>query len=435
VNTDTLPPLLDDLAAELTERDQPEWRAWRMLAPTSTGWTKRLYDASAFGAWQEIRQRLPGDLAAVHHLAIMHHARAIDLEQSEQPPRSDPDWRQALQYWRQLYEAPEFWSVLSGRVATVPDPVPGIRRELAERVLTMHFDIAADDHSPPDRGRYHVRLALDSGFPAELVEHVRHKAYEQAISGLGEVVWQAGYTDPELLGPAAETVANHLERDEDWFAALTDLLRLLVRLQPGRIRELNAMPAGDEHGAALEEFVAETKAKDRFIARLESRLLSAEEPDRLTVADLALWLGRSGQVCRAALHFGESVGYYERAQRAAHASGDPKGNEYRVEQLRSLSREASRNKRHDQAIEYMRKARDQAGSNGTGFDEDLARCLNTAAVALIDMRAGATAFLAGGAADKAVAMLEEAISLDPSPSYEESLESIQHLRHSRGYYW
>jgi hypothetical protein len=193
----------------------------------------------------------------------------------------------------------------------------------------VHFDIAADEQSPHHRARFHVRLALDSGFPPELVERVRTQAYERAVDILDAAVWRSDTLEPEVLRPAVETVIRYLERDDNCAAALKDLLRLLNRLQVARIQRVNAITDldGNRRGA-LAELVAVTRRYDPYVGRLESQLLNAEEPDRLVLSDLALWYSRAGQVSRVARAYEESAEYYRRGQMAAHTGTDPREKEF-----------------------------------------------------------------------------------------------------------
>jgi tetratricopeptide (TPR) repeat protein len=335
VSVDELLSRLDELGAELKVQDRPERRAWNRLGPTRSGWTTQPYDDQAFELWTNVLRRFPDDLHTVHHLAIMHHARAIDTEQSDQPDRSDADWRQALKYWRRLYEAEEFWEELSERVAATPDPVPQVRQDLAERLLRVHFDIALDGQSPHHRARFHIRLALDSGFPRELVERVRRHAYERSIAGLDAVVWRPSTVEAEVLQPAIDAVLRHLERDDDCVAALQDLLMLLNRLQTGQVQHATGIINQDEMRRALNEIRATVRQCDSYVSRLESLLLGAEEKDEPALSDLVLWHSRAGQACQLTNAFDEAAEYYRRALRAAHAGADPLTEELHSEWLLS----------------------------------------------------------------------------------------------------
>lgn len=333
VNADDLRSRLADLAAELRVRDRPERRAWARLAPTRSGWTTQVYDDVAFELWGGLLHRFPDDLTAVHHLAIMHHARAIDREQGEHPAESDPDWRQALAYWHRLYGTEEFWSELSRRADVTPDPVPRVRQDLAEALLGIHFDIALDDKSPNHRARFHVRLALDSPFPTDLTQGARQRAYERVTADMPAAVWRDGTLEPELLRPAIETIVRYLERDDNYPAALADLMGLLIRLQGGQVAYANGSVSPDERQHALDELRGTARQFDTYVTRLEEQLLSAAEPDPMALSDVALWHSRAGQACDANSAYEEAARFYQRAMRVARAGADQRAEEFRAEWL------------------------------------------------------------------------------------------------------
>ena len=72
--------LLTVLAGELEVANNPHQLARRALGVTPEGWTKVPYNKEAFRAWSDLLRRNPHDVDAMHHLAIMHHARAFDLD-------------------------------------------------------------------------------------------------------------------------------------------------------------------------------------------------------------------------------------------------------------------------------------------------------------------------------------------------------------------
>lgn len=403
MSTDELLRRLDELDAELKVRDRPERRAWNALEPNRNGWPSRVHDDQALKLWHAALRRFPDDLGTLHHLAIMHHARAIDTENSGRPSESDEDWRRALAYWHRLFEADEFWAWLAEHVDVEADLLPQVRQDFAERIIGLHFDIALDENSPRDRARFHVRLALDSPFPSELVERVRIRAYEQATAGLDSAVWHPDTIGAEALRPAVETVTGHLERDEECAPALRDLLGLLRRVQAGQVQQANASADPDQRRAALNEIRATARRYDGYVARLEPVLLEVAEQDPL-LSDLVRWYSWAGQACDASRSFEEARGYYERALRAARAGADP-----RIAEI----------------------------------SEDLARCLNYLAVDLLNSvvdsvsNDGTPELLSDGSAaglldvvDRADALLNEAASLNTTDAIKRNLATAQ-LLHTR----
>src|SRR5882757_4834378 len=84
--------LLGLIAGELDAVIDPHELALRQLGIDASGWTKFPYQPEAFKIWDEILRRTPDDVETLHHLAIMHHARAFDLEIGTEPSKSNADW-------------------------------------------------------------------------------------------------------------------------------------------------------------------------------------------------------------------------------------------------------------------------------------------------------------------------------------------------------
>ncbi|WP_327000142.1 hypothetical protein OHA72_34070 [Dactylosporangium sp. NBC_01737] len=60
-----------------------------------------------------------GTAGAVHNLAVLNHAMALDDEQAGTPPR------RAYQHWRAVWQAEAFWAGFAGRVARTGHPGSG----------------------------------------------------------------------------------------------------------------------------------------------------------------------------------------------------------------------------------------------------------------------------------------------------------------------
>src|SRR5207253_3008492 len=88
----------------------PERLALSDLGLTKDGAVITPYNDQAFQVWYDDLRSAPGNLRTLHHVAIMHHARAIDREKSNTPQQSDEDWQKALEYWHRLWSADEFWA-------------------------------------------------------------------------------------------------------------------------------------------------------------------------------------------------------------------------------------------------------------------------------------------------------------------------------------
>lgn len=68
---------------------------------------KQLYHPLAEKEWRKISAENPGDWVACHHLAILYHAKAFDLEMEGRDAEAEAAWKEALTYWQKLVELQE----------------------------------------------------------------------------------------------------------------------------------------------------------------------------------------------------------------------------------------------------------------------------------------------------------------------------------------
>jgi len=322
--------LLGELRAELTVQDNPERRAIACLQPRPSGAVAELYAKEAFRIWEEMHRQLPDDLRTVHHLAIMHHARAFDLEASAEPGQADGDWKRALELWHRLWQEAGFWQGLEAASdAASPDAFAAVRAGWPERLLEVHLAIAWAAGTPNHRRRAHIRLALASPFPAAVKDAVRMRAYERATREVPAAAWEGGTFDPETLAAGIKAVCRYLDLDGELLAALKDLLALVTRLQTGIVQQINA--AGEEtvgFEAKLREMEALVRTHEARVSCLEGH---RQELTPETLADLALWHARAGQARRLLHAYEAAADHYRRAMQAA--AGEPSG-ERRSAELR-----------------------------------------------------------------------------------------------------
>ncbi len=82
---------LNSLEGYLTTSINPNRVALADLGIEPMGWTKLAHSPKAFEIWKKQHKIEPGDHLTLHHLAIMHHARAFDLEMGRNATEADED--------------------------------------------------------------------------------------------------------------------------------------------------------------------------------------------------------------------------------------------------------------------------------------------------------------------------------------------------------
>ena len=321
-----LTTLLDDLRTELNVASNPERQALAQLklVPRGGGAAELPYADEPFKIWEDLHRQFPEDSRTVHHLAIMYHARAFDLEQSDDPNSSDTDWQRALELWHMLWLDDAYWRSLADLLdPDVQDPFPQVRESLPDAALQVHFDIARDPATRNYRARRHVAFALSSPFPDGCKLKARRGAYESATAHLPDDVWSASTYDVAILRPALEAISGYLDLDDDLAPALADLLAILTRLQTGYVQRTNAEDARDEWEGRLREMRA---IDERYGARIR-RL--GHDPTSLgpeVLADLAMWHTRMGQALRILRSFDCAAEHYGQALTASRLGVDDQEN-------------------------------------------------------------------------------------------------------------
>jgi len=309
--------VLTELNGALDTSVSPHRAALRQLGVDGMGWTSAAYGDDALKLWSDVLRRNPADLETLHHLAIVHHARAIDREAGKRPSESDADWTAALTYWTQLWQSDAFWDGIAAAACkgAKRDAVDALRQRFPELLLRIHFDIAFDSLTQPHRSTYHLRLVDASKFPVECRDGVRRKTYDALLKGVPNAVWQPDVLDPAVLKQGTDVIEHYLNLDPACLPALEDALRLQVRLLRAHYTDLQA--AGEdspERRSLLQTFLADAMKWRPYFDQLVPLGEQAAEDVR---QKLCLWYRVMGDVHRALDKDAEGAGYYERGSAVA----------------------------------------------------------------------------------------------------------------------
>jgi hypothetical protein len=106
-----------DLLSRLKARSKGHFAAYRDLtAAGRPARMERIYSDFSEKEWREVLRENPGDWLALHHLAILHHARAFDREAEGDAAAAKTDWMESHALWHRLLEAGEPVTSISRRV-------------------------------------------------------------------------------------------------------------------------------------------------------------------------------------------------------------------------------------------------------------------------------------------------------------------------------
>ncbi|WP_433179621.1 hypothetical protein [Actinoallomurus sp. CA-150999] len=168
---------------------------------------------------------------AVHNLAVLNHAQALDHDRFD--ARGRRLWKDAFAYWRRVVSDDGFWELLESRVHEMADPrlTPAaagrLRADLPAALLSVNARLAvraAGDGCAEDAAE-HIALMRKSGFRPATVDEVLRDAIAPDIArirALGENAQQAVDADPRH---GHEVIRRFLDQT-------TPLLALLASVFP-----------------------------------------------------------------------------------------------------------------------------------------------------------------------------------------------------------
>lgn len=309
--------LLIDLQNEIDAARNPNRVALKSLQVTSLGWTPLIYSNEAFDTWSKLHKQDPGDLELLHHLAIMYHARAIHLEQTDDPSSADDDWAKSMECWHTLWQSDAFWDSLAGSVCRdgKRTPVDELRQDLPILFLKIHFDIAIDKETSRSRINYHIRKVMESPFPEEAKERVRNDAYERFSRQIPDAIWETQSPDPEEALKALEVIRNFLERDPGCITALSDALSIFIRLLRSRMTDLQAMDS--DNTSARQTILQELrKLGQEWGPYFEIIHEESHKVEDTVKGNLSLWCRVMGDVACGLEERNEGINYFREGTRS-----------------------------------------------------------------------------------------------------------------------
>ena len=322
----TVMAALTDLQGYLSAAVNPDRIALADLEMEPMGWTKQVYSKKAFEIWLAQNRLFTDDPLILHHLAIMHHARAFDLESGAKPAESNADWEVAMSYWHRLHGMNAFWDNLTAKACVGmarQDAITKLRADFPQMILAIHYDIALDKETREkrkSRAKFHIAMVHKAPFDAQHRAAAQRAAYNRYIEAVPAEVWQPNELDEKLLAMGESAIAEYLNYDPGCIPALEDALRLQRRVQKSRNIAWRGMSKDDPRRKAL--LLLEKKDADAwrpFFDQLAAVVDNLEEDVR---EDLARWYhGRGGDLC--ALDEDErAIEFYEQAVGVCHPDDD-----------------------------------------------------------------------------------------------------------------
>ncbi len=322
--------LLQDLSAHIDSASKPDQVALQSLGISRAG-IKRAYSDTAFEIWGKQHENDPKNFEPIHHLAIMHHARAMDEEKEGKSP--DDDWRAAMGHWYTLWRSDEFWQSIE---ATLNHPREGteavaeVRANFPQNYLQIHFD-AARDAKQNHRVNFHIDQALNAPFEDTAKEAVRARTYKDLVSTIPDDLWTNNNPDAERADEAASLILSYLRLDPKYESALSDALLLQVRMLNTRVVQVNDPDLSD---AKKQELFRWIEGKAKVWKPYFTKMAEGLAPEDNARQDLARWASLNGQVQQALDKLNPAREYFQMAINVG-THGDPSST-YSENQLAEL---------------------------------------------------------------------------------------------------
>lgn len=190
--------------------------------------------------WQR-QQENPNDGGnALHNLAILSHAAALDLEQvalsrtlsNQERIARNLRWQEAFRCWKLLIENEAFWSRVTGRVRELDDPrlTTGMAQRLSmslpQALLLINAQLAVHAAERNDVGECQRQVALmrGSGFDQHIIDEALRRAVDPVrdrIKALCKMTETQASADP---AKADGVVIRFLDQSQSLLAILDNLL-------------------------------------------------------------------------------------------------------------------------------------------------------------------------------------------------------------------
>ncbi|MBT4967822.1 MAG: hypothetical protein HOM80_02330, partial [Bacteroidetes bacterium] len=139
---DEMLAILNGIETEIDSTLSNNNRAMQTLGVdrASGGWCELFYSNEAEELWNKQLKTTPDDQETLHHLAILHHARAFDLEFSDKSSKSDTDWSKAWKIWEQILKQDDFLERFSGSIVGID--IETFTKPFIEKIVAIHFAFA-----------------------------------------------------------------------------------------------------------------------------------------------------------------------------------------------------------------------------------------------------------------------------------------------------
>lgn len=308
---DKLSDVLNGIESELDASLSINNKAVQALGINRFGYCSEIYCEQAENLWLKQWNNHPDDPETLHHLAVLYHARAFDAEIRNKSKKSDSDWKQALDFWRELINHDGFWNKFNEiLVGDNSDKIDEVRAKLPQLLLCIHVGIAYSPSTPSNRAKFHIKLALSAGFQPEHLDAARLLTYEHITSDLPDEVWGGEIDDNKILTVACEKIRKILMIDPECIHALQDVARIQVHML---MNDLHRCMDCEDDTKKVQSILRDlNKVSGKWLPYFEFLLVQKNLPEEIK-EHLFKWLRYMGMVKHRLDDYAGAVILYDKA--------------------------------------------------------------------------------------------------------------------------
>ena len=296
---------LPDIFNQLKESVSGHVAAYKdLLSPKGSARLEKLYSEFAQKEWAKIYKADPDDWVACHHLAIMYHAKAFDLEAHGKTSQAKENWQLSHKFWFKLFRLNQPIKKIQAGVKKMDVYKPekhdqffeNLKNQLSRDLLDIHRRLY-DHYSSKDRIKAdcHYDIIENSPIPqaAEILRILYEERYGTQVKAVTARLAQLNSDEKKIkeYNKVRELIKN-LKLLSQKRSTLSPVLRDLIILQSWNLkiqnyilfREYrnfeNSMRADLKHfdkmgkklqdtGARCEEFAAKARSEELSFSKTQ----------------------------------------------------------------------------------------------------------------------------------------------------------------------
>ncbi len=214
----------------------------------------RIYSTVAEEEWLKVLQRDPKDWVALHHLAILYHARAFELEIEGKNKEAIIYWNNAHRYWYDLFELGEPIDRFHKKLKQLERynqkdldvKIHNLKENIKYDLVDIHRKLYEIHNNQTEIADYHIKILINSPFKESsyILKRMYENKYGNIVSNLSSEIDKriSKYEEKHFrkyldnINNNFDEIINLYSKYESFIFALRDIIILIslkcrIRLQ------------------------------------------------------------------------------------------------------------------------------------------------------------------------------------------------------------